>query len=57
MIHYCSWCGNEFAPVEYREVPAGELEFCSDSCEDASLEADEASMIYREAFAGGASVF
>lgn len=57
MIHYCAWCGDEFAPVEYREAVAGEREFCSDSCEDASLEADEASMVYSLAFSGGASVF
>lgn len=34
MAHYCSTCGEEFDPVEYREVPAGEEEFCSPECEE-----------------------
>lgn len=57
MIHYCAECGDGFAPVEYREVPAGELEFCSDECEDKSVDRDEFTEVYDEARYGGARVF
>jgi hypothetical protein len=53
MIHYCAECGEEFAPVEYREVPEGEAEFCSDECEDRREFTD----IYDVTFSGGAPVF
>lgn len=57
MIHYCAECGEQFAPVEYREVPDGEEEFCSNECEDKFAERIEFTDIYGVTFSGGAPVF
>lgn len=57
MIHYCAECGEEFAPVEYRKVPEGEEEFCSNECEDRYAERVEFTDIYGVTFTGGAPVF
>jgi hypothetical protein len=31
---WCSQCGDEFSPVEYRPPSIGDPNFCSDECEE-----------------------
>lgn len=54
MSAWCGWCREEFEPVEYRPASIDELNFCSDYCEEAQAEADQA---YTEARYGGAPVW
>lgn len=53
-IARCSYCTDEYDPVEYRTVPQDpdEVQFCSDSCEQKHWEAVEAEQAYWEAGAG-----
>lgn len=57
-IARCSYCCDEYDPVEYRTVPVDpdEVQFCSDSCEEAYGLAEDAEQAYRGA-GTGAPVF
>lgn len=59
MISYCTHCGDEFHPVEYRPASADpdEPRFCSDECEDESSSEDDMTDAYYEARYGAAQVF
>lgn len=59
VLAWCSWCGDEYAPVEYASVPVDpdEPRFCSDLCESAYTESVEMDQVYAESRYGGAPVF
>lgn len=50
----CTWCGDEFAPVEYVTVPQDpdEPRFCSEECEDLFHRAEDGRAAYDEAGTG-----
>lgn len=58
-IARCSYCADEYEPVEYRTVPQDpdEPRFCSDDCEVRYLEAEDASSEWDVAYRGAAPVF
>lgn len=58
-IARCSYCTDEYDPVEYVTVPQDpdELQFCSDSCEEAFNREEDALTEYHLGRYGGAPVF
>lgn len=48
MIHYCTWCEDEYTPVEYAtpSFDPDTEEFCSDTCEDSYWEGVDAEESY-----------
>ena len=58
MIVHCSYCCDQYDPVEYREVvDPDEPHFCSSDCEEAYWASLEFASIYSAGRYGGASVF
>lgn len=57
-IARCTYCTDEYDPVEYVTVPQDpdEPQFCSDDCEQRYWEAVEFEQVYNEA-GSGAPVF
>lgn len=58
-IARCSYCADEYDPVEYAEVPQDpdEVQFCSDDCEERYNTAELASEAYSLGYLGGAPVW
>lgn len=50
-IARCSYCTDDYDPVEYRTVPQDpdELQFCSDDCEERHADAELNGQTYDEA--------
>lgn len=59
MSTWCTWCGDEFTPVEYAPAPVDpdEPRFCSNLCEDAHAESVELDQVYAEGRYSAAPVF
>lgn len=50
-IARCSYCTDEYDPVEYTTIPVApeEVQFCSDDCEERYQDAEEATEVYESA--------
>lgn len=46
---FCSECGDQFDPVEYRHPDPDGPNFCSSECEDEFLDGEEFTQIYLSA--------
>lgn len=45
-IHFCSYCADEYDPIEGERPSIEEPSFCSDSCEESWTAAEDASGAY-----------
>ncbi len=58
-IHFCSYCNDEYTPIEGADAPVDpdEPSFCSDDCGTRYWEAVDAASEWTQAYRGGAPVF
>lgn len=54
---FCSECGDQFDPVEYRQIDPDGENFCSSECEDEWNATEELAEIYFESRYGAAPLF